>query len=257
VVFQKLFINKFWIKRNHLKMSVQHKILIVEDEADIAELIRVNLSTLSLQTEHCSNGTHALKKILSEQYSLVILDIMLPGMNGLDICKTVRSKKPEQAIMMLTAKGSETDQIVGLELGADDYMIKPFSIPSLLARVRVQLRRVELLSNRSSDPEKLKSVSIGRLSIDQLNHTVHLDKRPIDLTSLEFDLLSFFVQRPDQVFSRTNLLDKVWGYEHDGYEHTVNSNINRLRRKLKWHDKEQIIQTVWGVGYKLSTQSCL
>jgi len=239
-------------------MSVQHKILIVEDEADIAELIRVNLVTLSLQTEHCSNGDHALKKILSNDYSLIILDVMLPGMNGLDICKTVRSKKPEQAIMMLTAKGSETDQIVGLELGADDYMVKPFSIPSLLARVRVQLRRVELLANRQSSPEKLKSLEIGRLSIDQINHTVHFDRKPIDLTALEFDLLSFFVQRPDQVFSRSNLLDKVWGYEHDGYEHTVNSNINRLRRKLNRQDnQQQIIQTVWGVGYKLSAQSCM
>jgi len=236
---------------------VQHKILIVEDEIDIAELIRVNLSTLSLETEHCSNGSVAQRKILSENYSLVILDIMLPGKNGLDICKAVRSKKPAQAIMMLTAKSSETDQIVGLELGADDYMSKPFSIPSLLARVRVQLRRVELLSDKQSYPDKQKSISIGRLSVDQINHTVHLDKKQIDLTSLEFDLLSFFVQRPDQVFSRSNLLDKVWGYEHDGYEHTVNSNINRLRRKLKWRDNEQIIQTVWGVGYKLSTRSCL
>jgi len=241
---------------NQGEKSVQHKILIVEDEMDIAELIRVNLATLSIETEHCSNGDIALKKILSYNFSLVILDVMLPGMNGLDICKTVRSKKPEQAIMMLTAKSSETDQIVGLELGADDYMVKPFSIASLLARVRVQLRRVELLINRYKDPNDSKSLSIGRLSIDQINHTVHLDKKPIDLTSLEFDLLSFFVQRPDQVFSRTNLLDKVWGYEHDGYEHTVNSNINRLRRKLKWRDNEQIIQTVWGVGYKLSAQSC-
>jgi len=237
-------------------MNTEHKILIVEDETDIAELIKVNLMALSLKTEHCADGQLAVERILSGEFSLIILDLMLPGMDGLEICKAVRASRPEQAIMMLTAKSSEIDQVVGLELGADDYMTKPFSIPAFQARVKVQLRRVELLSERI-DPTQNQIFSIGRLSIDQTNHTVHLDKDSIDLTSLEFDLLTFFVQRPDQVFSRTNLLDKVWGYDHDGYEHTVNSNINRLRRKLKRkNNQQQIIQTVWGVGYKLSTQDC-
>ncbi len=238
-------------------MLNKHKVLIVEDESDIAELIRVSLLALSLETEHCSDGSDAIAQILHGDYSLVILDIMLPGISGLDICKAVRAKKPEQAIMMLTAKGSETDQIVGLELGADDYMTKPFSIPAFQARVRVQLRRVELLDDRQSLPNKQTTISVGRLQIDQGNHTVSFDSIGIELTSLEFDLLKFFMERPDQVFSRASLLDKVWGYDHDGYEHTVNSNINRLRRKLKTElDNEQIIQTVWGVGYKLSSEDC-
>jgi two-component system, OmpR family, alkaline phosphatase synthesis response regulator PhoP len=238
-------------------MLNKHKVLIVEDESDIAELIKVSLLALSLETEHCSDGSQAIEQILKGDYSLVILDIMLPGISGLDICKAVRAEKPAQAIMMLTAKGSETDQIVGLELGADDYMTKPFSIPAFQARVRVQLRRVELLVDRDSMPRKQSSINVGRLQIDQVNHTVSFDNIGIELTSLEFDLLTFFMERPDQVFSRANLLDKVWGYDHDGYEHTVNSNINRLRRKLKTElDNDQIIQTVWGVGYKLSSEDC-
>ncbi len=238
-------------------MLDKHKVLIVEDESDIAELIKVSLMALSLEADHCSDGRLATDQILSGDYALVILDIMLPGISGLDICKAVRAEKPEQAIMMLTAKGSETDQIVGLELGADDYMTKPFSIPAFQARVRVQLRRVELLANRQQSPSEQKAIKVGRLQIDQNNHTVSFDDIAIELTSLEFDLLTFFMERPDQVFSRTSLLDKVWGYDHDGYEHTVNSNINRLRRKLKTDkSSDQIIQTVWGVGYKLSSEDC-
>jgi len=235
-------------------MLKNHKILIVEDETDIAELIKVSLIALSLETDHCGDGNQAITQILSGDYSLVILDIMLPGVSGLEICKAVRKERPEQAIMMLTAKGSETDQIVGLEIGADDYMSKPFSIPSFQARVRVQLRRVELLANQKDSPTSQKVIQVGRLSLDPINHTVSLAGVPIELTSLEFDLLTFFMERPDRVFSRTNLLDKVWGYDHDGYEHTVNSNINRLRRKLK--SDQSIIQTVWGVGYKLSSEDC-
>lgn len=239
-------------------MSNYHKILIVEDDLDIAELIKVNLNSLSIVTEHCAQGLTALNKILEDEYALVILDIMLPGLSGLDICRKVKEKKPHQSILMLTAKGSETDQIVGLELGADDYMSKPFSVPALQARVRVQLRRLALLQqqNQKLDSKQDKTI-VGKLCIDKNNHTVALDNKKIELTALEFDLLHFFMSRPDQVFSRGSLLDKVWGYEHAGYEHTVNSNINRLRRKLKRSSEEhRIIQTVWGVGYKLSSNDC-
>ncbi|MGB0496504.1 MAG: winged helix-turn-helix domain-containing protein, partial [Kangiellaceae bacterium] len=215
------------------------------------------LNDAGVPTDHISDGALAVDKILQNNYSLVILDIMLPNKNGLDICKSVRESNPEQAILMLTAKGSEVDQIVGLELGADDYITKPFSVAALVARVRAQLRRVELLQARKENPEENKVTSIGRLKIDDINHTVSIEGNLIDLTSTEFDLLLFFGKRPDQVFSRANLLDKVWGYDHLGYEHTVNSHINRLRRKLEPFDKNgSIIQTVWGVGYKLSTESC-
>lgn len=238
-------------------MNNQHKILIVEDDLDIAELLRVNFIDLGVESEHVSDGVQALEKILTGSYSLIILDVMLPRMNGLDICRKVRETKPEQAIIMLTAKGSETEQIVGLELGADDYMSKPFSVPALQARVRVQLRRVELMQSSQAQTNTHKIIRIGQLEIDQNNHSVILSEEELILTSIEFDLLLFLANRADQVFSRTNLLDQVWGYNHDGYEHTVNSHINRLRRKLQLKPSQpQIIQTVWGVGYKLSSESC-
>lgn len=238
-------------------MNHAHKVLIVEDDLDIAELIGINLNDSGIPTDHVSDGALAVNKILQSNYSLVILDIMLPNKSGLDICKNVRESNPEQAILMLTAKSSEVDQIVGLELGADDYITKPFSVAALVARVRSQLRRVELLQARNKNIGDNKITSIGRVKIDEKNHTVKIASKLIELTSTEFDLLLFLGKRPDQVFSRANLLDKVWGYDHLGYEHTVNSHINRLRRKLEPYDNSSaIIQTVWGVGYKLSSESC-
>lgn len=244
-------------------MNQSHKILIVEDDSDIAELLRVNFRDLGLESDHESDGALALNKILKGDYSLIVLDVMLPSMNGLDICRKVRETKPEQAIMMLTAKTSEIDQIIGLEIGADDYLTKPFSIPALQARVRVQLRRVELMQSSNDSTEKHDIIKIGQLIIDQNNHSVNYCDQAIDLTAIEFDLLSFLAKRADQVFSRASLLDQVWGYNHDGYEHTVNSHINRLRRKLQLKPtaetnkvQAEVIQTVWGVGYKLSSESC-
>jgi DNA-binding response OmpR family regulator len=186
---------------------------------------------------------------------------MLPNKNGLDICKSLRESNPEQAVIMLTAKSSEVDQIVGLELGADDYITKPFSVAALVARVRTQLRRVELMlsqkENNGDSNDKNKITKIARLIVDDTNHTVSIESNNIELTATEFDLLLFFAKHPDQVFSRASLLDKVWGYDHLGYEHTVNSHINRLRKKLEPYDnKGLIIETVWGVGYKLSSDSC-
>ncbi len=238
-------------------MNQPHKVLIVEDDLDIADLISINLNDAGISSDHISDGALAEKQISLANYSLIILDIMLPNKNGLDICKSVREVNPEQAILMLTAKSSEVDQIVGLELGADDYVTKPFSVASLVARVRSQLRRVELLQSRKKNKGENEITQIGKLIIDNTNHTVRIDTNLIELTSTEFDLILFFGKHPDQVFSRANLLDKVWGYNHLGYEHTVNSHINRLRKKLELFDKNgSIIQTVWGVGYKLSSESC-
>jgi two-component system alkaline phosphatase synthesis response regulator PhoP len=246
-------------------MKTPHKILIVEDDSDIAELLRINFVDLGFESDHESDGALALNKILKDDYSLIILDVMLPSMNGLDICRKVRETKPEQAIIMLTARTSEIDQIVGLEIGADDYLTKPFSIPALQARVRVQLRRVELMQSSNDSIQKHDRIKIGQLIIDHNNHSVNFRGEVIDLTAIEFELLYFLAKRADQVFSRASLLDQVWGYNHDGYEHTVNSHINRLRRKLQVKlssssdpnsSQPEIIQTVWGVGYKLSSESC-
>lgn len=239
-------------------------VLIVEDEFDIANLIQVHLSELDINSDICCHGQQGLDQALKNNYQLIMLDVMLPGTNGLDICRQIRQEKPLQAILMLTSKTSETDRILGLELGADDYMTKPFSIRELQARVRTQLRRAHALTDRSKTNETESnaintkpnngSTCLGKLLVDQRYHQVTYKDNAINLTSTEFELLDFLCKNPDQVFSRAQLLDGVWGYNHSGYEHTVNSHINRLRNKLEENSAEpQIIQTVWGVGYKLNS----
>ncbi len=230
-------------------------VLIVEDDKDIADLIRVNLHELGVNTEHQCDGQTGLKHALANDYSLLILDVMLPNMSGLDICRQVRQAKPEQAIIMLTSKNSETDRVLGLELGADDYMTKPFSVRELQARVRVQLRRADLLQQRPTKLPQSDLLLVGKLVINEIQHSAKLSGQLLDLTATEFDLLKHFAKHPDQVFSRAQLLENVWGYHHSGYEHTVNSHINRLRTKLEQDPAQaNIIQTVWGVGYKLNSQ---
>jgi len=243
-------------------------VLIVEDEYDIANLIQVHLSELDIKSDICCHGQQGLEQALKQDYQLIMLDIMLPGINGLDICRQIRQVKPLQAIIMLTSKTSETDRVLGLELGADDYMTKPFSIRELQARVRAQLRRThayaqrtkanEAENNKKVEDQKLGSTCIGNLLVDQRYHQVTYKDNAINLTSTEFELLDYLCKNPDQVFSRAQLLDGVWGYNHSGYEHTVNSHINRLRNKLEENCAEpQIIQTVWGVGYKLNSAGVL
>ena len=230
-------------------------VLIVEDEQDIADLIAVNLGELSLEVAHSLTGEQALEMALKNDYALVLLDVMLPGMSGLDVCRKLRDEKPEQAILMLTSRTSETDRVVGLELGADDYMTKPFSVRELQARVRSQLRRVHLLSEMKQQAAPAKNLCVGRLQIDNVSHRTTLSGKVLDLTSTEFDLLLYLASHPDQVFSRAQLLSSVWGYHHSGYEHTVNSHINRLRSKLELDaTRPEIVQTVWGVGYKFNRQ---
>jgi len=233
-------------------------ILIVEDDLDIADLIRINLEDMLLTTEHCADGKSALKLALERNFALVILDLTLPGMSGLDICRIVREKKPEQAIIMLTSKSSEADRVVGLELGADDYMTKPFSIRELQARVKSQLRRYHLFDDPKSGTQTSQSkITLGNLEIDESTRNVIWRNKSLELTSTEFDLLWHFAGHPGQVFSRSQLLDSVWGYQHSGYEHTVNSHINRLRNKLEIDTSDpQIVKTVWGVGYKLNPEEC-
>ncbi len=235
---------------------MQDSILIVEDEQDIAELIKVHMEDLNLEVELCDNGDQAIARAIEKSFSVLILDINLPGRNGLDVCRKVRENKPEQAILMLTSRTSEVDRIVGLELGADDYMTKPFSVRELQARVHALLRRVHLLQSRKEDDQNAQQIKVGVLSINQLTHQVILNHQKLDLTSTEFDLLCFMARHPNQVFSRAQLLDHVWGYQHSGYEHTVNSHINRLRNKLNIDNRSNaIIQTVFGVGYKFNPEA--
>lgn len=234
-------------------------ILVVEDDQDIADLITINLEEIGVTVDHCLSGEDALEKLTTTEYELVMLDVMLPGLSGLDVCRQLREQKPEQVILMVTSRASEIDRVLGIELGADDYMTKPFSVRELQARVKSQLRRVHLLSKINQQQlEKLtpeQFLTVGNLQIDNITHRTTLNGVNIELTSTEFDLLLYLASHPDQVFSREQLLSSVWGYHHSGYEHTVNSHINRLRNKVERDaTKPAIVQTVWGVGYKLSKQ---
>jgi DNA-binding response OmpR family regulator len=198
------------------------------------------------------DGDTGLAKAESGEYDLVILDIMLPGTDGLEICRRLRIKDSYTPILMLTSKSSELDRVLGLEMGADDYVTKPFSIRELLARVKAIFRRIDKLKSDQQNG-KLVFIKAGELFIDPQKRYVKVEGKIVDLTAKEYDLLYYFAQHPGRVFQRSQLLDRVWGYGHDGYEHTVNSHINRLRAKIEKNPAQpQYILTVWGVGYKFA-----
>lgn len=225
------------------------RILVIEDDQDINHLISLNLRELNHEVEGCLCGAKGLSLALTQNYDLIVLDIALPELDGLEVCRTLRAKSIHTPILMLTARDNEADRIVGLEMGADDYLTKPFSVRELQARTKAMLRRVDML--RSSQSQVAQTLNFNDLTIDSAKRTVTLARKSVDLTSREFDLLSFLARQPDLVFSRTQLLDQVWGYQHSGYEHTVNSHINRLRNKLEQDPaKPKFVLTVWGVGYK-------
>lgn len=230
---------------------MNRRILIVEDQADIANLIKINLEDLDCQTEIAADGREAALKIQNEEYDLFILDLMLPHVDGLELCRQIRTKENYVPVLMLTAKSEELDRVLGLEMGADDYMTKPFSVRELSARVKALFRRGDAMTQSSSSTPS--SIQHGNLVIDIAKHAVTLDGKHIELTAREFDLLVHFVSNPGRVYTRAQLLDAVWGYAHDGYEHTVNSHINRLRTKIEEDaGKPKHILTVWGVGYKFA-----
>jgi len=232
-------------------LTMLRNILVIEDNPDICDLVSLHLRDLGYRVEVQMNGEKGLLRAVSGHFQLVILDLMLPGMNGLEICTKLRADYPYIPILMLTAKSTEVDRIVGLESGADDYLIKPFSIHELLARVKAIFRRVELLS--SNQRHRDKRIVCGELEIDLERREVRLPGASVELTAKEFDLLVQFAANPGKVYTRKQLLDLVWGYQHDGYEHTVNSHINRLRGKIEPDRHNPVyLLTVWGVGYKFS-----
>jgi len=231
---------------------MKRRILVIEDDQDINNLVSMNLRDMNYEVESCDIGSRGLQMAMAGDFDLIVLDVMLPEMDGLEICMRLRSAKKLMPILMLTAKDSEADRVVGLEMGADDYLTKPFSIRELQARVKAMLRRVEMLTQK---PQQVESsvLTFGRLDINVEKRQVRLDSKAVDLTSTEFDLLLYMARQPGLVFSRAQLLDKVWGYHHSGYEHTVNSHINRLRTKLeKDPSHPEFVLTVWGVGYKFT-----
>jgi len=226
-------------------------IAIVEDDTSIAEMLSFHMTSQGHKVTHFADGEAARKNLMVTDYDLVLLDIMLPNCNGLDICKELRQRSPTVPILMLTSLDGEADRVIGLELGADDYLTKPFSMRECTARVKALLRRSQLSSPvEASAEEVLEKLDIAELSLDAGSRVVTLDSRVIELTAREFDLLFYLVQNHGRVYSRSQLLDAIWGYSHDGYEHTINTHINRLRNKLKRGSGPEFIQTVWGVGYK-------
>lgn len=231
-----------------------NQILVVEDNRDMADLVAMHLRDMGAEVTVCVDGDDGLQKALTGKFDLIILDIMLPGTDGLQICKQLRAESKYTPVLMLTAKSTELDRVLGLEIGADDYLTKPFSIRELIARVKAILRRIEAF-NQNVETSNEQTLSVGELDIDHSKRTVTLAGEELGLTAKEFDLLWYFASQPGRVFSRMQLLDQVWGYGHEGYEHTVNSHINRLRAKIEQDPAHpRYILTVWGVGYKFNEQ---
>ena len=234
----------------------KRRILLVEDEQDIADLVTLHLGDLCDQVVVAGDGHEGMRLAMSDTWSLVILDLRLPGPSGLEICRAIRRDRPYQPVLMLTSMSSELDRVLGLETGADDYLTKPFSVLELVARVRAIFRRIDNMQRQPEDQDTGDAVSTGSMKIDPARREVTLGGRTVDLTAREFDLLEYFVRHPGRVFRRSDLLDKVWGYGHEGYEHTVNSHINRLRAKIEENpSKPEFIVTVWGVGYKFEADA--
>jgi len=232
---------------------MRRKVLIVEDEPDIARLVQEHLADMGCDAVIAGNGAMARELFAAGGIDLMVLDRMLPDSDGLALCREFRQAAATLPILMLTAKSTELDRVVGLEVGADDYLVKPFSVAELLARIKALFRRVEAL--RQATPEVVvdETIEYDGLAIDIPRRQVSVTGEPVELTAREFDLLLFFARQPGRVFSRMQLLDKVWGYNHEGYEHTVNSHINRLRAKIEPDpSRPRYVLTVWGVGYKFA-----
>jgi len=231
---------------------MEHRILVVEDQRDIAELVRMHIRDLGHQVELAQDGDEGLAKARDGRYDLIVLDVMLPRRDGLDVVRQLRMERNPVPVLMLTARSAEIDRVLGLELGADDYLTKPFSIPELQARIKAILRRSELLMRPAR--QEVEKIAVGdALLIDTASREVRIDGAPVALTAKEFDLLLHFARNPGRVFSRMQLLDAVWGTTFDGYEHNVNTHINRLRAKIERDPAApRYVMTVRGAGYRFS-----
>ncbi len=228
------------------------KILLVEDDKDISHLVKLHLEDEGFSVDVAADGSEGLSKAQGQAYDLVVLDLMLPGMDGLEICRRLRGETDYVPILMLTAKASEIDRIVGLELGADDYLTKPFSVRELVARVKAIFRRVGAV-RAQADAQDSPFITLGALVIETEKRKVTLGGELINLTAKEYDLLHHFASHPGRVYTRAQLLDQVWGYGYEGYEHTVNSHINRLRGKIETDPANpRYVLTIWGVGYRFA-----
>ena len=231
-------------------MTASKRVLLVEDDAGIAEIVALHLRDEGYAVEHATDGAAALRLLGQHAWDALVLDLMLPDIDGLEICRRARSMERYTPIIIASARGSEMHRVLGLEIGADDYLAKPFSVLELVARVRALLRRVDAVARASA---ATGTVRVRDLAIHPLEREVKLAGVRIELTPREFDLLHFLALNPGKVFSRAELLDRVWGHRHSGYEHTVNTHINRLRAKIEADPLQPArIVTVWGRGYKFA-----
>ena len=234
-------------------MATKQKILIVDDDTNIAELISLYLTKECYETKMVHDGESALRELYTFQPNLILLDLMLPGMDGYQVCREVRTKS-QVPIIMLSAKGEVFDKVLGLELGADDYIVKPFDTKELVARVKANLRRCQQMTSFEM-PKAIdaKVVEYPDLIINQSNYSVLYQGRTIEMPPKELELLYFLASSPNQVFTREQLLDHIWGYEYIGDTRTVDVHIKRLREKIKDHPRWSL-STVWGIGYKFETR---
>ncbi len=226
------------------------RVLVIEDDKSISDLVEIHLIDLDCQITKAYDGEKGLKLALENNFDLIVLDLMLPKLDGLEICKEVRKQEIYTPILMLTAKSEEFDKVIGLEFGADDYLTKPFGIREFIARVKAIFRRIQVMqkeTNNNSD------IIVGDLIIEITKRRVTLYGERIELTPKEFDLLYLLASHPGTTYTREQLLNILWGYQYNGYEHTVNSHINRLRTKIEKNVSEpKYILTSWGVGYRFN-----
>jgi DNA-binding response OmpR family regulator len=233
--------------------SIAKKILIVDDDVDIAELVAVHLREIGCDVVIVSNGHDGLDQASSCAFDLVVLDVMLPGVDGFQICRSLRAQHRYTPILMLTARSADLDRVLGLELGADDYLTKPFNVQELLARVKGLFRRIDAALASVAQPPAI--IHASDLLMDPDGRTVTVRGRAVVLTTKEFDLLAQLARHPGRVYTRSQLLDLVWGYGQQNLAHTVNSHINRLRAKLETDPAQpRYVMTVWGLGYKFQDQ---
>lgn len=232
--------------------KTRYKLLLVEDDRNLQEAIRYNLVAEGYEVLVAGDGELALKQAREHSPDLLVLDLMLPGLGGIEVCRTLRREGSTAAIIMLTARDAEVDRVVGLEVGADDYVVKPFSMRELLARVSAQLRRIEMMKS-SGSPEEPDIVSAGGILLDRASRRVTLNGKELDLRPREFDLLAFLASRPGRVYSRDQLLQEVWGFDYAGDTRTVDVHVRWLRMKIEDDAANpRRIQTVRGVGYRFS-----